>query len=260
MGVHRRPVIGLPAATERARWGAWDQEAVLVPRAYTGRVQAAGGVAVVLSPDTALAEDPSPALDLLDGLLLIGGIDVDPTAYGQDAHPATDLPQPERDAFEVALLRGAMERDLPVLAVCRGVQVLNVAQGGDLRQHLPDELGHDDHRRVLGTFDGADHDVRLRPGSLAARAAGEERHATKSHHHQGLGRIGEGLEVTGWAVMDDLPEAVESPDHRFVLGVQWHPEADELSRVIAALVREAREFAADRQLAGRPRRAATPGP
>jgi putative glutamine amidotransferase len=120
------------------------------------------------------------------------------------------------------------------------MQVMNVAQGGTLLQHLPDTHGHEDHRRVLGTFDGADHDVRLAAGSLAARAAGEEQHGTKSHHHQGVDRIGEGLTVSGWSDLDDLPEAIEAPGARFALGVQWHPEADELSRVIESFVKEAR--------------------
>jgi putative glutamine amidotransferase len=119
------------------------------------------------------------------------------------------------------------------------MQVLNVACGGTLHQHLPELLGHEHHRRVPGNFDGADHDVRLLPGSLAARAAGEELHATKSHHHQGVDRVGDGLDVTGWAQVDDLAEAIEAPANRFALGVQWHPEADERSRLIAALVAQA---------------------
>ena len=118
--------------------------------------------------------------------------------------------------------------------------MINVAFGGTLRQHLPEELGHEEHRRRLGSFEGADHDVRLTPGSLAARVAGEELHATKSHHHQGVATVGEGLEVTGYSVLDDLPEALEAPRRRFVLGVQWHPEVDERSRIVGALVEEAR--------------------
>jgi len=130
------------------------------------------------------------------------------------------------------------------------MQVMNVARGGTLSQHLPDDLGHEDHRRRVGTFDDADHDVRLADGSLAARAAGATVHATKSHHHQGVDRIGEGLTVTGWATIDDLPEALEVEGRRFALGVQWHPEADEASPLIAALVDEARAYAAER--AGEP--------
>src|SRR5918998_318390 len=131
----------------------------------------------------------------------------------------------ERDAFELALTRRAIERDIPFHGICRGMQVMNVARGGTLNQHLPDDLGHEDHRRALGTFDNADHDVRLADGSLAARVAGSTLHPTKSHHHQGVDRIGKGLAVTGWATIDDLPEALEVEGARFGLGVQWHPEA-----------------------------------
>ena len=128
---------------------------------------------------------------------------------------------------------------MPLLGICRGMQLINVALGGTLHQHLPDVVGHGEHRRVIGSFANSDHDVELEPGSLAARAAGEEVHVTKSHHHQGVDRLGEGLVVTGRSMLDDLPEAVEIPDRRFALGVQWHPEADERSRLISALVEEA---------------------
>jgi len=234
-----RPVIGICAAVERARWGVWDQDAFLIARSYVAAIQEAGGLAIVLPPDEALIADPDDVLDLLDGLLLAGGADIDPGAYGAHAHPETKGTVPERDTFEIALTRRALERDLPLLGICRGMQLMNVARGGTLEQHLPESHGHHDHRRVLGSFDDADHDVRLAEGSLAHRAAGETVHATKSHHHQGIAEVGDGLEVTGWAVMDDLPETLELRDGRFALGVQWHPEADETSRFIAALVDEA---------------------
>ena len=228
-----RPVIGICTALERAQWTVWDQEALLLPRAYIDAIQAAGGMALMLPPDEQLERDPDEVLDLLDGLILAGGADMDPATYGADAHPETHGTVPERDTFEVALARRALERDLPFLGICRGMQVMNVALGGTLIQHLPETHGHHEHRRVPGSFDGAEHDVRLAAGSLAARAAGEEHHETRSHHHQGVDRIGDGLQVTGWSELDELPEAVELADRRFALGVQWHPEADPTSRLIA---------------------------
>ncbi len=167
-----RPVIGLSTALERAQWGPWDTAAHVLARSYADQVQAAGGIAVLLPPDPRASEDPEPWLDLLDGLIITGGADVDPEAYGAEPHPETKGWVPERDAFEIALARGAMERDLPLLGVCRGMQVMNVARGGTLIQHLPDDLGHEDHRRVMGTFDNADHDVRLADGSLAPAGGG----------------------------------------------------------------------------------------
>jgi putative glutamine amidotransferase len=236
----RRPVIGICTALERASWSVWDQEAVLLPRHYVDAVQRAGGLALLLAPDAETAADPEQLLELIDGLMLAGGADIDPGSYGQERHPETDGTVPERDAFEIALARAAIERDLPVLGICRGMQLINVACGGTLLQHLPERVGHHDHRRVVGSFDGADHDVALNDGSLAASAAGEVAHATKSHHHQGVDRLGEGLIVSGSSALDDLPEAIELPDRRFVLGVQWHPEADAQSNVVAAFVAAAR--------------------
>jgi putative glutamine amidotransferase len=234
-----RPVIGICTALERARWSVWDQQAYLLPRSYIRAIQRAGGLALMLPPDEAAERDPDEVLDLIDGLILAGGADIDPSSYGEETHPETRGTVPERDSFEIALARRAIERDLPLLGVCRGMQLMNVATGGTLLQHLPDSHGHHEHRRNPGTFDGADHDVRLAEGSLAARAAGEALHGTKSHHHQGIDRLGTGLEVTGWSTLDELPEALEMPERRFALGVQWHPEADERSSLVAALVKEA---------------------
>jgi putative glutamine amidotransferase len=245
-----RPVIGICTAVERARWSVWEQDAFLLARSYIRAVQAAGGLVVMIPPDEHLEDAPDELLDLLDGLILAGGADIDPAAYGDERHPETKGTVPERDSFEIALARRAMDRDIPLLGICRGMQLMNVARGGTLEQHLPESHGHHDHRRALGTFDDSDHDVRLAEGSLAHRAAGETIHATKSHHHQGIGELGEGFEVSGWAVMDELPEALEDPSLSFALGVQWHPEADETSRFVAALVEEA-AGARERQLAGR---------
>jgi putative glutamine amidotransferase len=190
-----------------------------------------------LLPDPEDAEDPDGVLDLIDALILTGGAgDVNPVLYGEERHPETGPVQEERDAYELALARAAVERDVPTLGICRGMEVLNVVYGGSIEQHLPDVLGHEEHRHTPGTY--ADHEVRLAPGSLAARAAGAERSPVKSHHHQGIKEVGDGLEVTGWATEDDAIEALEDPEHPFVLGVLWHPEEDEKSQLIAALVKE----------------------
>ena len=234
----RRPVIGLCAAVQRGRFGAWEEVAVTLPRAYAAAVQRAGGVALVLPPDDVVAQAPDELLDLLDGLVLAGGGDVDPASYGARPHPETAGACPERDRFELALAGRALERDMPLLGVCRGMELLNVAAGGTLVQHLPDRLGHDRHRHLPAGF--VDHHVRLAPGSLAARAAGEELHAVKSHHHQAPDELGEGVVASGWAVEDGSVEAIELPDHGFALGVLWHPEEDERSRVVGAVVDEAR--------------------
>ncbi len=235
----RRPRIGICTALERARWTVWDQEAYLLNRSYVDAIQAAGGLALMLPPDPEAVRHPDELLDVLDGLILAGGADIDPASYGQAAHAQTTGTWPQRDEFELALARGALQRDIPLLGICRGMQLMNIARGGTLIQHLPDDVGHEDHRRVAGSFDGADHDVRLADGSLAARAAGEVDHGTKSHHHQAIAQLGEGLVETGWSTLDELVEAIEDPERRFALGVQWHPEADPSSQLIASLVREA---------------------
>jgi putative glutamine amidotransferase len=241
--MERRPVIGICAPLERARWSVWDQRAALLPESYLEAVRRAGGLPLMLPPDEGATERPDELLDLLDGLMLAGGADIDPASYGADTHPETVDTVPERDLFELALVRRAIDRDMPVLGICRGMQLLNIARGGTLHQHLPELFGHHEHRRSVGSFEDADHDVVLEPGSLAALAAGEDLHATKSHHHQGVDRIGEGLVVTGVATLDELPEAIELPGADFVLGVQWHPEADARSRVVGALVEAARGYA-----------------
>jgi putative glutamine amidotransferase len=243
-----RPAIGICAAVERARWGPWEANVALMPLTYAAAVQASGALALVLPPDPAAVEEPGALLARIDALILTGGSDIDPTVYGAEAGAETERPWPERDRFELALTREAIGREIPVLGVCRGMQLLNVARGGTLVQHLPELTGDDRHRHTPGTF--SDHEVRLEPGSLAARAAGSERLAVKSHHHQALDRLGDGLVATGWSVPDDVVEAVEEPGHSFALGVLWHPEEDTRSRVIGALVeacqaqgREAEEVA-----------------
>ena len=232
-----RPNIGITAATENVSYGVWKEiPAFMSPASYAHAVQRAGGRPLLLLPDPEDAEDPSEVLDLVDALIVTGGAgDVNPALYGQERHPETGPIQDERDAYELALVRKALEREVPILGICRGMEILNVVYGGGLEQHLPDVVGHEEHRHTPGTY--SDHDVRLEPGSLAARAAGEERSQVKSHHHQGVREIGSGLAVTGWAD-DDTVEALEDPSCPFVLGVLWHPEEDEKSQVIKALVSE----------------------
>ncbi|MDQ6775872.1 MAG: gamma-glutamyl-gamma-aminobutyrate hydrolase family protein [Actinomycetota bacterium] len=238
-----RPAIGICASLTQASWDVWHQQAVLLPLNYLTAIERAGGLPLMIPPDPGLIEDPDQVLARLDALILAGGVDIDPATYGADPHEETERDTPrKRDDTEVALVRRALDVDLPVLGICRGMQVINVALGGTLLQHVPDRVGHSDHRRNPGSFVDSEHDVRLTPGSLVARAVGEEIHRTKSHHHQAVQEIGEGLEVTGWSVLDELPEAIEAPEQRFALGVQWHPEVEETSRLMAALVDEARAY------------------
>ena len=203
-------------------------------------VQRAGARAVLLVADDEDTEDPQRPALTLDGVILSGGgSDVAPRCYGQRPHAATAAEEPGRDAFEIALARSAKQHDVPLLGICRGMQLLNVAYGGTLHQHLPDVLGHDDHRRLPANF--ARHEVQLEPDSLAQAATGKATETVMSHHHQGPDRIGDGLKVTGRAAIDGSPEAIEDPEARFLLGVLWHPEEDERSRVVGALVDAARE-------------------
>jgi putative glutamine amidotransferase len=230
--------IGICAAVERVRRDPWDEVVAMVQRTYPAAVQRAGALALVLPPDEAVVDSPDLLLDRIDGLLLAGGADVDPGSYGADRHPETGITWPERDRFEIALARRAIEREIPVLGACRGMQILNIALGGTLHQDLPGVIGTDVHRHTPGVF--GDHGVRLEPGSLAARAVGDERTLVKSHHHQSLADLGEGLAATGWSTDDQLVEAVELRGEPYALGVLWHPEQDEASRVIASLVEAAR--------------------
>lgn len=233
------PVIGVCAPLERARWSVWDMPAALVAANYLEAVWAHGARTVLIPPDPALADDPESVLTRIDGLLLVGGADIGAGRYGEPPHPASEAPQDVRDAVELALVRAAIAEQLPTLGICRGLQIINVALGGTLSQHLPDELGADTHRRHTGQFAGNGHDVHLAPTSLAARAIGTDVHRVVSHHHQSVRILAEGLIASGWSE-DGVIEALERPD-AFVLGVQWHPEADPQSPVIKSLVAAARE-------------------
>jgi putative glutamine amidotransferase len=226
-----KPLIGITTYVEPASWGHWTLEAALVPYDYVRAVERAGGRAVLVPPDP---DGIDEILDALDGLIFSGGNDLTPESYGAEADPTTSGTNPARDRGELALLAAALERDLPVLAICRGVEVLNVVRGGDLVQHLPDVVGHEGHRVVSGEF--SDHPVRVDPSSRIERVSG----VVKSHHHQGLGRIGEGLREVAWAE-DGIVEALEDPDKAFVVGVLWHPEAGEDQRLFEQLVEAARK-------------------
>ncbi len=235
-----RPTIGITCTEGDIRSGEWDEHAAFSPLGYVRAVQRAGARALLLVVDEEDARDTDGLLGKLDAIILSGGAsDVAPRCYDQERHPATAPEEPGRDEFETALAHGARQRDIPVLGICRGMQLLNVAYGGTLHQHLPETIEHDIHRTLPAAF--ARHDVRLEPGSLAAAAAGRTLESVLSHHHQGPDRIGAGLAVTATAADDGTPEAIEDPDARFVLGVLWHPEEDERSRVVEALVRAAQQ-------------------
>lgn len=237
-----RPVIGITSYAQEASWGVWKLPAALVPLAYVDAVERAGGRAVVIPPS---GEAVDETLEVLDGVIFSGGADVDPAMYGAEAHPETDEPQAHRDSGELALLSAALERDMPVLAICRGFQLLNVARGGDLVQHLPEKVGTDDHKQVPGEF--AEHPVEVRDGTRIAGLVDVGSHVT-SHHHQAVGNVGDGLVEAAWAA-DGTLEALEDPAKRFVLGVQWHPEAADDRALFEALVSEARAYRAERRSA-----------
>jgi putative glutamine amidotransferase len=234
-----KPVIGITTYLTPARFGVWEEETALIPAAYVRAIEAAGGRPLLVPPST---DGIDETLDRLDGLLFSGGSDLDPELYGQEAHPETNGIVPERDRAEIALLRAALERDMPVLAVCRGSQVLNVALGGDLVQHLPDVIGDEKHKHTPGEF--ADHEVDLEPGTRVQKILGD--HApVKSHHHQGYGKLGTGLRESARAD-DGTIEALEDPERRFAIGVLWHPEAGEDFALFEALVEEAKEYRSER--------------
>jgi putative glutamine amidotransferase len=242
-----QPVIGICAVRERARWAFWDQTAHLVADTYVAALQETGAVAVLLPVDS---RAPDVLLDRIDGLVVIGGADIDPRLYGQAPSEALEKSYAERDEFEIALTLGAIERDLPFLGICRGMQLLNVARGGTLLQELTDENGVPTHRRIVGTFEGNEHHIELDHGSLAERAIGESIHIGRCHHHQAIDRLGAGLRVTGRAREDDVPEAIESSDGGWVLGVQWHPEAADKRELFHAFAAATRERAAAQHSVG----------
>ena len=236
-------MLGLTTYLQQAQTGVWDVRASFLPASYVEGVNRAGGVAVLLPPqpvDTGIAER---VLDGLDGLIITGGRDVDPASYGQRPHPATDEPDAanrERDALEFALVDGAIRRGLPLLGICRGAQVINVALGGTLHQHLPDVIGHTHHQKGNAVFSTSA--VRTVPGTRLAALIGDCSDA-QCYHHQAVDRLGDGLIVSAQDT-DGVIEAVELPGANFVLAVQWHPEErlDDL-RLFSAVVEAASTYA-----------------
>jgi putative glutamine amidotransferase len=219
------PLIGISCYAQQARWGAWDDQAILLPRRYADRVAQAGGTPVLLPPMSGIEQ----TLRRLDGLVLSGGGDIDPARYGAARDPESGPASSDRDSAELALCRAALDLGLPLLGICRGLQVINVALGGTLYQHLPDIVGHDGHSPAPARY--SSHDVRVTPGSRLARVLGRTELPVPTHHHQAIDELGQGLVATAWTD-DGIVEAAEFHDEGapFMLAVQWHPEvADDLS-------------------------------
>jgi putative glutamine amidotransferase len=228
-----RPLIGITTYLTPAAFGAWELEAALVPAEYVRAVTRAGGAPLLVPPGAGIAE----TVGAVDALIFSGGSDLDPGLYGEEPHRETVGIVPERDDFELALMEAALARDMPILAICRGSQVLNVALGGNLEQHVPDRVGTSVHKETPGVF--AEHDVEVLTETRLAAILGD-RHDVKSHHHQGFAALGRGLRESARAP-DGTVEAVEAPARRFTLGVLWHPEAGEDMALFEALVAEAAE-------------------
>lgn len=226
-----RPLIGITAYFEAARWGAWVREAVLSPPSYAKAVDRAGGAPVVLPPLSLHAIDDY--VRGLGGLVLAGGVELDPTTYGGDPEDRVEEPQPYRDRFELALARAAVQADVPILAVDRGMHVLNVAQGGTLIPWLPEVVDHDRHHES-----GRSHTIQVSVSSKLGKAVGDTIEVT-SPHHQSVKRLGSGLLAVAWAD-DQIVEGIELQGHRFGIGVQWHPERADDARLMEALVEAAR--------------------
>jgi len=231
----RPPLVGVTTYRQQASWGPWDRPAAVLGTSYVECVASAGGRPVLLPPcEGAGGGEASAAavVSALDAVVLVGGGDVDPARYGQAPHPATSGVDPRRDASELALLAQALAQDVPVLAICRGMQLLDVHLGGTLVQHLPDVVGGPRHQPAQGCFSSVD--IVTEPGSVVAKIMGATARVRCSHH-QALDRLGEGLVISARSV-DGVVEAVELPAARFALGVQWHPEEDGDVRLFDALV------------------------
>ena len=232
-----RPLIGLSTYREQARWGVWDQSADLLPTSYAESVERAGGVPVLLPPTAPYDEAARAVAARVDGLVIAGGADVAPSEYGEPTHPSAGDPRPDRDQWELALLRAADEVGLPTLGVCRGMQVMAVGAGGVLEQHLPDLVGHDHHSPGADAF--GDVAVRVAEESLLRDLVRADELGVHCHHHQSV-RNHPGYTAVAWAD-DGTVEAMERPGERFCLGVQWHPEVAADAGLFQALVGASRQ-------------------
>ncbi|CAN5579897.1 gamma-glutamyl-gamma-aminobutyrate hydrolase family protein [soil metagenome] len=229
----RAPVIGITCYVEQASWGVWNAPAALIPMSYVRAVQVAGGRPFVVPPSDAAVDE---TLDALDGIVFSGGADLDPALYGADRHPETTGVRPDRDRSELPLLAAALDRDVPVLAICRGMQLLNVCRGGELIQHLDDAADGARHKQAPGLF--ARHEVAIAQESCLGQVLGD-RAMVASHHHQAPGRLGRDLEAVAWAE-DETIEGIEDRGQGFAVGILWHPEEDKDRALFEALVERAR--------------------
>lgn len=240
----RIPLIGLVTDRKHSTSGAWvDILTDGIPHTYLTAIEQAGGAPVLFPALSVHVGQPERLLDGVDGFFMPGGRDLDAEFYGQEAHETNDSPLRERDELEIALVREARRRGMPVFGACRGLQVLNVAFGGTLTQHLGDHVDMTPHRDVVGTF--TSHPVEVREGTLLKRIVGRESFDIASHHHQSVDGLGEGLVATATAP-DGVVEAIEAADGSFCLGVQWHPEErldPEGLDLVRAFVRAAAEYA-----------------
>ncbi|WP_199180884.1 gamma-glutamyl-gamma-aminobutyrate hydrolase family protein [Cryobacterium sp. M23] len=242
-GADPRPVIGLTTYLEQSQTGVWDVPAAFLPQAYFDSVIRAGGIAVLLPPQPVDAAIADRVLDGLDGLVITGGKDVDPARYGQAAHTKTDEPRRDRDAWEHELIHRAIDRELPLLGICRGAQMLNIAQGGTLHQHLPDVVGHGGYQAGGGVFNIVDVHVEPESRLHGLLDALDVPLPVPVYHHQSIDRIGAGLTVSA-RTHDGVVQAVELTDVPFGLAVQWHPEQHDDLRLFAGLVDAAARYRA----------------
>lgn len=243
--VQEAPMIGICAAYDRAKWGFWEMPAAVVAETYLGHLATEGAVPLAIVPSEATASNSQQIVSQLDGLLLLGGSDVDPSTYGQEPEPELEATMPLRDRSELALVTEALRVGVPILGVCRGLQIMNVATGGTLHQDIG-ELGPLRHRQNPGKLDESTfHDITVGASSLLAEALGDGNHVVNSHHHQAIDRVGEGGRVVAWSPEDEIVEAVEWGQH-FALGVQWHPETAATGGVISTFVQHSRAYRAQR--------------